>query len=87
MTLSTMKNGHDRKALARRLALRKKMGKGELHSVYKALKHHKKIPHIKDKIYKKNPEYAKLSIEEYESKYPDMPTTNAKGRALNNKRK
>jgi len=44
-------------------------GKKEVADYWKAREQKKKMPVLKPKEHKKNPEFAKLSIEEYEKKY------------------
>lgn len=58
-----------KETIARRMQIRKRMTKGEAHSVYKAIGSKKRMPEISEKKHSKNPEYAKMSIEEYEKKY------------------
>ena len=43
--------------------------KGEARALFLALKHKKKLPTFERKFRPKDPEYAKMSIEEYEKKY------------------
>ena len=44
--------------------------KSEARTLFKALKNKKKLPTFTRKYKGKNPEFARLSIEEYEKKYP-----------------
>ena len=45
--------------------------KGEAAEYYKAKRNKKKLPSFKRKVPKVNKEYKKMSIAEYEAKYPD----------------
>lgn len=50
-----------------------RLGKNDLRKVVLARIHKKKIPDVKPpKEHHKDPEFAKLSIEEYEKKYPSF---------------
>lgn len=55
---------------------RQRMGKKAGEKFYKALVNKKKLPEVKKVERKKNPDYAKLTQEEFEKKYPDKPTLN-----------
>lgn len=46
--------------------------KGKALAYFKAKVNKKKLPEIGSKPHTKNPEYAKLSIEDYEKKYPSF---------------
>lgn len=43
--------------------------KGESRAIHEAIAKHKKLPTFERKFRPKNPEYARLTIEEYEKKY------------------
>lgn len=44
--------------------------KGESRAIHEAIKKHKKLPTFDRKFREKDPAFARLTIEEYEKKYP-----------------